>query len=333
MTLVLDFEQVAEQAGLEYVFDDAPGLRRLLRGRGFTYVDAGGKPVNASTREWIRSLVIPPAWTDVWIAPVRNAHILATGYDQAGRKQYLYHPDWAEAANDLKFERMASFGRHLTRLRRRMDADLRRPGLDRQKVTALAVCILDQTLIRVGNRRYARENDSYGLTTLGSEHVEIAGSTVRFEFTGKGGADHDIALRDRRLAALVARCQDLSGDTLFSFETESGVHSLNPSDLNTYIGQQSRARFTAKDFRTWGASAVAVESLATANGNADLLAAIDAAAERLGNTRSVCRASYIHPAIPASFEDGRLQQVWSRCREGRWLNRSESALRQLLSSG
>ncbi len=326
-----DFEGLAESAGLEYLFDDAPGLRRVRRGRGFAYLDQAGAPVEEGTREWIRALAVPPAWTDVWIAPVRNAHLLATGRDQAGRKQYLYHPDWADASGDLKFSRVGRFGRHLPRLRSRIEVDLRRRKLDRTKVTALAVRILDETLIRVGHRRYAETNDSYGLTTLGPDHAVVSGTEVRFEFTGKSGADHEVIIRDRRMAALVARCQDLAGDTLFSFDAGGGPVSLTPDDLNRYITARSRQRFTAKDFRTWGASATAVESLASANGDASLLAAVDAAAERLGNTRAVCRASYVHPVIAESIDDGRLHQAWRRSRDGKWLNRAESALRRLVS--
>lgn len=326
-----DFEDLAEAAGLDYVFDDAPGLRRVRRGKGFAYLDPAGEPVDEGTRDWIRSLAIPPAWTDVWIAPSKRAHILATGRDQAGRKQYLYHAEWAEAAGDLKFSRMGKFARHLPTLRRRVETDLRRRDLDRAKVAALALRVLDQTLIRVGNRRYTRENESFGLTTLGSDHVEVLGARVDFEFTGKGGAEHIITIRDRHLASLVARCQDLAGDTLFSFRSGDQISSLTPEHLNSYIGEHTRERFTAKDFRTWGASATAVESLANANGEADVMAAIDAAAERLGNTRAVCRASYVHPVIAESFQDGRLDEAWRRSRDGKWLNRAESALRRLVS--
>ena len=199
--------------------------------------------------------MIPPAWTDVWIAPSRKAHILATG-----REQYLYHPDWSEAAGDLKFSRMKTFSRHLPSLRRRVEADLRRRELDQGKVAAIAVRVLDQTLIRVGNRRYATENGSFGLTTLEADHVEVSGSRVEFEFTGKGGAEHNLTIHDRRLATLVTRCQDLSGDTLFSFQDGDQVVSLTPGHLNDYIAGLGRNRFTAKDFRTWGASAAVTEA-------------------------------------------------------------------------
>lgn len=259
---------------------------------------------------------------------MRNAHLLATGRDQAGRKQYLYHPAWSDAAGDLKFSRVGAFGRHLPRLRRQVESDLGRRGLDRRKVTALAIRILDETLIRVGHRRYAEANDSYGLTTLGPDHAVVSGTEIRFEFTGKGGTDHEVSVRDRRLAALVARCQDLAGSTLFSFQAGDEAVSLTPSDLNSYIAEQSRLRFTAKDIRTWGGSATAVEALAS--GASGFLDAVDAAAARLGNTRAVARASYIHPVISDAAADGRLQAAWESSRDGRWLSRSESTLRRLV---
>jgi DNA topoisomerase-1 len=310
------FEELARDAGLEYAFDDTPGIRRIRR-------------VDGTTRERIMALAIPPAWTEVWISPSDRTHILATGRDAAGRKQYLYHPEWAEAAGDLKFSRMGLFARHLPRLRRRVQTDLRRRDLDREKVSAIAVRVLDETLIRVGNRRYATENGSFGLTSLETDHVEVSGSRVEFEFTGKGGAEHNLVVHDRRLAALVSRCQDLDGDTLFSFQEGDRVTALTPAHLNDYIAGISRHRFTAKDFRTWGASATVTEMLAC--GCDDLLEAIDAAAERLGNTRAVCRASYVHPVVAEAAEDGRLEPAWRASRDGRWLNRAESALRRIVA--
>ena len=218
MTITGQAEDLADAAGLEYVFDDGPGLRRRRRGRGFSYHDDAGDPVDDATTRWIRSLAIPPAWSDVWISPEQRGHILATGYDDAGRKQYIYHLDWQTAADELKFERMAAFGRYLPRLRRSVLDELKRPRLDRRKVTALAVGVLDSTLIRVGNDRYTRLNGSYGLTTLTVDHADVSGSVVHFEFAGKGGIDQVVAMKDRRLAGLISRCRDISGETLFSYE-------------------------------------------------------------------------------------------------------------------
>ncbi|HSJ34998.1 MAG TPA: DNA topoisomerase IB [Acidimicrobiia bacterium] len=327
--------ELAATAGLRYVSDEAPGSRRVRRGKGFSYVDAAGESLPEAEREWIRSLAIPPAWTDVWICPHRDGHILATGYDEAGRKQYIYHPAWEEARDEAKFERLGDFGSRLASLRRRIDSDLRRPGLERDKVVALAVAVLDRTLIRVGNRQYAESNDSYGLTTLTREHVELNGSRVSLAFVGKGGAEHELAFSDRRLASLLTKCQELGGQTLFGFESEAGVGTIGSGDVNDYLADATGRPFTAKDFRTWGATSIVVGHLATCNGvetpQTHFLEAVDVAADRLGNTRQVCRASYVHPVIEAATEDGRIAEAWRRSRSGKWLTRPESAVRRLLN--
>jgi len=330
-----DSMSLAEEAGLQYVSDEGPGLRRIRRGRGFSYLDAGGKPINGQVREWISSLVIPPAWEEVWISPDTSGHILATGYDKAGRKQYIYHPVWEQTRDEAKFERTGDFGRRISRLRRRMDSDLKGHGLSRAKVTALAVAVMDRTLIRVGNRRYADENEAYGLTTLTCEHAEVDGTHVHLEFAGKGGADHQLVFKDRRLAGLIARCQELAGQTLFGYETPEGVGAITSTDINTYLTDAMSGPFTAKDFRTWGASTAIAEDLVTGEDDDDdesrLLRAIDATAEKLGNTREVCRGSYLHPLIPEAFHDGSLQGAWDRSRRGLWLGRAESAVNRLIA--
>lgn len=330
--------ELASSAGLRYVSDEEPGHRRIRRGKGFAYFDAGGAPLDDPEREWARSLVIPPAWTDVWICPDREGHILATGYDDAGRKQYIYHPQWEEVRDQAKFDRMGEFGARLGRLRRAIDTDLRRGGLERTKVVALAVAVLDRTLIRVGNRYYAETNDSYGLTTLTREHVELNGSRVELAFAGKGGAEHEMAFSDRRLAGLLSRCQDLGGQTLFSYESETGVGTIGSSDVNGYLSEVTGQPFTAKDFRTWGATSIVTGHLASSTGpelppEKRYLEAVDTAAERLGNTRQVCRTSYVHPVLENALEDGRLEEAWRRSRSGKWLSRSDSALRRLLDQG
>jgi DNA topoisomerase-1 len=334
MTIV-ESMSLASEAGLRYVAEETPGLRRVRRGQGFSYAGPDGTTVNGPDRERIEALVIPPAWDDVWISPDPSGHILATGYDRAGRKQYIYHPVWEQVRDEAKFERMGEFGRRLARLRRRMDVDLRKPGLSREKVTALAVAVLERTLIRVGNRKYADENEAYGLTTLTGEHVEVDGFHVHLEFAGKGGADHQLVFRDRRLASLIARCQELAGQTLFGYETEDGVTSITSTDVNGYLADAMSGPFTAKDFRTWGASTAVCESLATGSRDEDeetsLLRAIDVTAEKLGNTREVCRSSYLHPIIPEAFRDGSLHEAWSRSRKGLWLGRSESAVNRLIA--
>jgi DNA topoisomerase I len=324
---------LAEEAGLVYLDDATPGIRRVRRGRGFSYIGPDGDPVDEESRERARSLTIPPAWTDVWIASNPDSHLLATGFDKAGRKQYVYHPVWEELRDDLKFSRLADFGKKVGKLRRTLDRDLRRNGLPRRRVVALAVAVLDRTLIRVGNRRYANENDSYGLTTLTNDHVEISGHHIHFEFAGKGGAEHQLALRDRRLANLILKCQDLSGQTLFSYENGSGPAAVTSTDINDYLSLVTGSRFTAKDFRTWGASSAVAGQLAISPGDAmetEVLDAIDLAASKLGNTRAVCRSAYVHPEVIEAFSDGRLAEAWKKSRTGLWLDRQESALNRVL---
>jgi DNA topoisomerase I len=325
---------LAAEAGLNYATDESPGIRRVRRGRGFSYSDSKGNMINGSVRKWIDSLVIPPAWEDVWISSDRSGHILATGYDRAGRKQYIYHPVWEESRDEVKFERMGEFGRRLGRLRRCTESELSGKGLSRLKVTALAVAVMDRTLIRVGNRKYADENDAYGLTTITCEHVEVDGLHVHFDFAGKGGADHQLVFQDRRLAGLISRCQELGGQTLFGYETPDGVAAITSTDVNAYLADTMSGPFTAKDFRTWGASTAIAEELMTGPevGDEDsrLLSAIDATAEKLGNTREVCRSSYLHPLIPEAFRTGALQNAWAGSRRGAWLDRAESAVNRLI---
>jgi DNA topoisomerase-1 len=327
---------LAAEAGLHYIDDGAPGYRRVRRGRGFSYVNGDGQVVNGAARKWIETLVIPPAWDDVWISKERKGHILATGQDAAGRKQYIYHPLWEEMRDEVKFDRLAPFGRDLHRLRKKVESDLKGSGLDRPKVVALAVAVLDRTLVRVGNRRYAADNDSYGLTTLTSEHIAVEGRHVHLEFAGKGGAEHQLVFEDPRLSKLISQCQELGGQTLFSYPGPDGtVGSVTSSDLNTYLSNTFGAPFTAKDFRTWGASSLVVGELARSRGT-DLNSeqrirdAIDLAAERLGNTRAVCRDSYVHPSVVAAAGGDDLAEVWLGSRAGRWLSREESALQKLL---
>lgn len=331
----LDSIDLAAEAGLRYVEPDAPGYRRVRRGTGFSYVDPGGQTVNGRTRARIESLVIPPAWEDVWISRDPQGHILATGYDKAGRKQYIYHPSWEQMRDEVKFDRLEPFGRGLPRLRRRLDSDLRQGGMSREKVVALAVAVLDRTLIRVGNRRYADVNGAYGLTTLTCDHIEVDGRHVHLEFSGKGGAEHQVVFGDRRLAGLVADCQELAGQTLFSYETADGeVSSITSSDVNNYLSDVLHGPFTAKVVRTWGASSLVIGELAQTPdaGDGGAREAIDVAAERLGNTRAVCRDSYVHPQILESYDDGSLAGVWSRAKSGKWVSREESALRLLLGN-
>lgn len=333
---LLDGPGRAEEAGLRYVDDGTPGYRRVRRGRGFSYRNPDGEAASESEVERFKSLAIPPAWSDVWIAARPDDHIQATGYDKAGRKQYIYHPAWEEMRDELKFQRFGAFGAALPRLRRRVDSDLRLPGLPRAKVVALAVAVMDRTLIRVGNRQYADENESYGLTTLTCDHVDVNGQHVHLEFEGKGGADTQLAFKDRRLAGLIGRCQALSAETLFSYEHDNGATSVNSVDVNTYLAETMKGPFTAKTFRSWGATTIVTRELAAADGedpDTEILEAIDTAAEKLGNTRAVCRSSYLHPAIPEAFVDGALAEAWRQARPGKWIDRAESAVKRLVRSG
>jgi DNA topoisomerase-1 len=334
----IDSPELAADAGLRYVPTDAPGYRRVRRGKGFSYHSPDGQTVNGSIKKRIESLVIPQAWEDVWSSRDPLGHILATGYDKAGRKQYIYHPLWEEVRDEVKFDRLEPLGRGLSTLRKRVDSDLRRHGLPKRKVVALAVAVLDRTLMRVGNRRYVVDNDSYGLTTLTCEHIEIDGLHIHLDFAGKGGAERQFAFSDRRLATLVSRCQELTGQTLFSYETTAGeVSSVSSSDVNTYLSDALHGPFTAKDVRTWGASSLVTGELARTGADEDhearVRAAIHVAAERLGNTRAVCRDSYVHPLVLSAHEDQTLPDAWRRARSGRRTTREESTLRLLLEDG
>jgi len=293
-----------------------PGITRRRAGNGWVYLDPKGRQVtDPETLARIKSLVIPPAWTDVWICPRANGHIQATGRDARGRKQYRYHPRWTEVRDGTKYDRMIAFGLALPRLRARVAADLRRPGLPREKVLAAVVRLLEVTLIRVGNDEYARSNHSFGLTTLRDEHALIRGATVRFRFGGKGGVRHDVALTDRRLARIVRRCRELPGQELFQYLDDEGhVRDVTSTDVNEYLREATGTDFTAKDFRTWAGTVLAAHTLLALDAGDSprgskrrLAQAVAAVAERLGNTKAVCRKCYIHPAVLDAYLDGSLR--------------------------
>ena len=306
---------VARAAGLRYTNDNGPGIRRRRAGRGWRFLDPDGAPIrDEATLKRIRALAIPPAWTDVWINPHPRGHIQATGRDARGRKQYRYHPKWRATRDETKFSRMIAFGRALPRVRERVAEDLSRSGLPREKTLATVVRLLDESLIRVGNAEYARDNDSYGLTTLLDDHVEISGATLHFAFRGKSGKLHEIDVHDRRVAGIVRRLQDLPGQELFQYlDSEGETQTIGSHDVNAYLHEIAGDEFTAKDFRTWAGTVLAACQLrdlgpfeTPTDCKANIVAAVDAVAERLGNTRAVCRASYIHPAILAGYEEGTL---------------------------
>ncbi len=305
-------EESAEEAGLVYVSDQAPGFRRKKIGKNFQYLDLHDKPItDEKTLKRIHSLVIPPAWTDVWICSRANGHLQATGRDSRGRKQYRYHPQWRVVRDETKYDRMLKFGEALPKIRRHLQKDLALVGLPQEKILATVIEVMEKTLIRVGNEEYAQENHSYGLTTMRDKHVEIHGSTVEFHFKGKSGVWHDITMHDRRLAKIIQRCHELPGHELFEYRDEHGdVHAVDSMRVNSYLKTISGEDFTAKDFRTWYGSVLATESLhsfedfsSEAQAKKNVIAAIECVAERLGNTRTVCRKCYIHPAILESYLD------------------------------
>jgi DNA topoisomerase I len=307
--------QSATVSRLRYVTDDLPGITRKRNHKGFRYFDPQGRPLrhNENLRR-IKSLAIPPAWNHVWISPWADSHLQATGRDARGRKQYRYHPRWREVRDQTKFDRMSVFGRALPILRRRLRRDLARAGLPREKVLATVVKLLEATLIRIGNEEYARHNRSYGLTTMRSKHVKVKGAKIQFEFRGKGGKPFNLDLNDRRLARIVNHYQELPSQELFQYVDEEGQHrTINSSDVNDYLHQVTGEDFTAKDFRTWAGTVLAARALrenrqvdSKAHTKRNLINAIETVAKKLGNTRSVCRNCYIHPAVIDSYLDGSL---------------------------
>jgi DNA topoisomerase I len=310
-----DPETSAEDAGLRYVTDAEPGIERRRAGRGFTYIGPNGdRLTDRSMLAWIRSLAVPPAWTNVWICSSRRGHLQATGRDARGRKQYRYHPEWSKTRDDAKYGRMLAFGQALPRIRRRVDKDLRRRGLPRERVLAAVVLLLEKTRVRIGNEEYAQENRSFGLTTLRDRHAQVGTSRIRFRFKGKGGKASDVELSDERLARVVSRCQDLPGQELFAYVDSDGeVRSVGSSDVNEYLGEISGQAFTAKDFRTWAGTVLAAWALrefeqvdSQAQAKRNVVRAVERVAEWLGNTPAVSRRSYVHPAVIDAYLDGEI---------------------------
>jgi DNA topoisomerase I len=339
MAQPLGHEASAKIAGLRYVNDlRMPGIRRIGSSSRVRYVDPSGRTISDRAElQRIRSLAIPPAWTDVWICPNPLGHLQATGRDARGRKQYRYHPRWREVRDEVKYGRLIAFAQALPRIRSRTDADLRKGGLPRDKVLAAVVQLLEKTLIRVGNDEYARENGSFGLTTMRDQHAKVQGPRVRFEFRGKSGIQHAIDLRDRRLARLVKACRDLPGYELFQYVDDDGKRQmLDSGDVNAYLREISGEDFTAKDFRTWAGTVLAAKALAevsefasSAEAKRNILRAIESVAKRLGNTKAVCRKCYIHPAILDAYMDGAtISTVKARART--MLNSAEASVAKLI---
>jgi DNA topoisomerase-1 len=310
-----EYVEAAERAGLRYTPDSSRGIRRERAGKAFAYVGANGQPITSErTLQRIRSLAIPPAWTDVWICPHPSGHLQVTARDARGRKQYRYHPKYRAVRDETKFDRMMDFSGILPSVRQTVESHLGVPGLAREKVLASVVWLLERTLIRVGNIEYARENESYGLTTLEGRHAAVRGATVAFWFRGKSGKEHSISVQDRRLARIIQRCQTLPGQQLFQYVDELGNRQdVTSDDVNGYLREIAGPGITAKDFRTWGgtmAAATALRELGPARlvreRKANIVRAVDKVARLLGNTRTVCRKYYIHPVILDEYGKGQV---------------------------
>ena len=336
-----DSEDAARSAGLRYTTDARPGITRQRRGKGFSYIAPGGKRVGQDDERRIRALVIPPAWTDVWICTDPRGHLQATGRDARGRKQYRYHAKWREVRDETKYYRLIGFAQALPTIRRRAAADLRRAGLSREKVLATVVSLLEKTLIRVGNDEYARQNRSFGLTTLRDGHVQVSGGRVRFAFRGKSGVEHEVDLDDRRLARIVKACRDIPGYDLFQYYDADGErHAIGSGDVNAYLKAITGEDYTSKDFRTWAGTVLAARLLrdlvfeSDAQAKKNVIRAVEAVAAKLGNTKAVCRKCYIHPAIFDAYMDrSMLKTVAQRARRtarAGGLNEAEAAVLALL---
>jgi DNA topoisomerase-1 len=310
----------ARAAGLRYVYDTKPGITRHRHAEAFRYTGPDGKPIrDKATLARIRSIVIPPAWTDVWICPLPNGHLQATGRDARGRKQSRYHPDWRSTRDQAKYEHMLAFSAALPAIRARVQHDLALPGLPREKVLATIVRLLETTYIRVGNESYARENHSFGLTTLRRRHVTIDGAKLTFNFKGKSGVAHTINLTDRRLARIVKACHDTPGYELFDYLDHDGnPHAIGSTDVNAYLNEVTGQHFTAKDFRTWAGTVLACTLLRACETceepsqtflKKNVVATVKSVAQRLGNTPSVCRKCYVHPAVLDAYLNGSLPHI------------------------
>jgi DNA topoisomerase I len=328
---VLPVEPVesAKAAGLRYVSDERPGFSRVRCGHGFRYLDQNGKELrNPAHLRRIKSLAIPPAWTDVWISPIENGHLQATGRDARRRKQHRYHPKWREVRDETKYNRMIAFARVLPKIRKRLAKDLKDPGLSRNKVLAAIVKLLEVSLIRVGNHEYARDNKSYGLTTIRNGHAKVRGKKITFDFRGKSGKDHLVEIEDPHLATVVKRCQDMPGQELFGYVDDDGKpQDVKSEDVNAYLSEIGGGDFTAKDFRTWAGTVLAAVALkeakkfhTKAQAKKNVVEAIETVAARLGNTPSVCRKCYVHPAVVNSYLEGEMLRTARRRAEREIVN-------------
>jgi DNA topoisomerase I len=332
-------ESSARAAGLRYVSDRDAGFTRRRRGRGFQYIDADGGPVSSEQVKRIESLAIPPAWTDVWICRSPNGHLQATGRDARGRKQYRYHPRWREVRDETKYGHTLAFAKALPRIRRRVAKDMSRRALSRERVIATVVHLLDTTNIRVGNDEYARENGSFGLTTMRDRHVEVKGSRITFRFRGKSGKLHDVELTDPRAARVMKRCEELPGQELFQYVDDDGeVVDIDSDDVNGYLQEVSGGDFTAKDFRTWSGTVLAAWALlelgefdSATHAKRQVVAAVASVSAELGNTPAVCRRCYVHPDVLDAHLNGTLHDVLGKTTARAGLTPQEAAVLALLT--
>jgi DNA topoisomerase-1 len=338
-TVLADSVEAAEDAGLRYVSDDQPGLSRQRKGEEFEYFDTKGKPIRDEQRLLrIKRLAIPPAWSDVWICPSPNGHIQAIGRDARRRKQYRYHERWREIRDENKYDRLVNFGKALPKIRRRLRKDLALSGLPREKVLATIVQLLERSFIRVGNEEYARENKSFGLTTMQDRHVDVKGSKLRFRFRGKSGRQHEVDMTDRRIARIISKLQDLPGQSLFQYLDDQGnVRDITSQNVNDYLRKITGEDFTAKDFRTWAGTVLAAIALSAAGefetkkqAKTNIKHAISAVAEVLGNTPAICRQCYIHPIVLETYLKG---NSVNGLKQGTTKEFAEAAVLKLLQAG
>ncbi len=324
-----DYQKLAEAEGLSYVTDNRPGYTRRKFGKGFTFYDVKGQKITDEKEiKRIRSIGIPPAYKNVWISPSANGHIQATGLDARGRKQYRYHTKWRELRDSNKYEHILHFGESLQLIRAKTAEHMALPGLSREKVLATVVMLLAKTLIRVGNEEYARNNKSYGLTTLRKKHIDVSGADIRFHFTGKSGKKWNLSMHDRRIAAVVKKCSDLPGYELFKYIDDSGaIKDVTSGDVNTYLKEISGEDFTAKDFRTWSGTVLAAMALSefekydsATQAKKNVVRAIEKVSKQLGNTPAICRKCYIHPEVINTYLDGNLKEMISKAIDTKFKN-------------
>lgn len=339
--VVADPVKSAKKAGLLYVHPSSPGIERKKAGKGFVYELPNGKTVkDAKILERIRSLGIPPAWKDVWICTHENGHLQATGRDARGRLQYLYHPEWRAVRSQTKYHRMLTFAEVLPKIRRKTRRDLKGKGMTRERVLAAIVRIMEKTLIRIGNEEYAKENDSFGLTTMRNKHVEVEGSVARFHFKGKSGVVHDVELSSPKLARIIHKCQEIPGQELFGFLDDKGkAHDIGSHDVNAYLQELSGEEITAKDFRTWFGSVHALQEVkalepceSKAGRKKNIVQVVDGVSKVLGNTKAVCRKSYIHPGIFEWYLEEKPFKFRCKCPENSVLHESEHELVHFLKA-